>query len=117
MSHAEKLLRDGAHILDIGGESTRPGSPAVPLQQELERVLPVLAEAVKLQVPISIDTYKPEVMREALDMGWISSTTSGHCASPVPGRRSRRTLVVESASCTCMPRRRICTWITCKAMW
>lgn len=69
MSHAEKLLRDGAHILDIGGESTRPGSPAVPLQQELERVLPVLAEAVKLQVPISIDTYKPEVMREALDMG------------------------------------------------
>lgn len=69
MSHAEKLLRDGAHILDIGGESTRPGSPAVPLQQELERVLPVLAEAVKLQVPISIDTYKPEVMREALEMG------------------------------------------------
>lgn len=69
MSHAEKLLCDGAHILDIGGESTRPGSPAVPLQQELERVLPVLAEAVKLQVPISIDTYKPEVMREALDMG------------------------------------------------
>lgn len=69
MSHAEKLLLDGAHILDIGGESTRPGSPAVPLQQELERVLPVLAEAVKLQVPISIDTYKPEVMREALDMG------------------------------------------------
>lgn len=69
MSHAEKLLRDGAHILDIGGESTRPGSPAVPLQQELERVLPVLAEAIKLQVPISIDTYKPEVMREALDMG------------------------------------------------
>lgn len=69
MSHAEKLLRDGAHILDIGGESTRPGSPAVPLQQELDRVLPVLAEAVKLQVPISIDTYKPEVMREALDMG------------------------------------------------
>ncbi|MDR0214969.1 MAG: dihydropteroate synthase [Comamonas sp.] len=69
MSHAEKLLRDGAHILDIGGESTRPGSPAVRLQQELDRVLPVLAEAVKLQVPISIDTYKPEVMREALDMG------------------------------------------------
>lgn len=69
MIHAEKLLRDGAHILDIGGESTRPGSPAVPLQQELERVLPVLAEAVKLQVPISIDTYKPEVMREALEMG------------------------------------------------
>ena len=69
MAHAEQLLRDGAHILDIGGESTRPGSPAVPLEQELQRVLPVLAEAIKLQVPISIDTYKPEVMRAALDMG------------------------------------------------
>ena len=69
MAHAEQLLKDGAHILDIGGESTRPGSPAVPLEQELERVLPVLAEAVKLQVPISIDTYKPEVMRAALSMG------------------------------------------------
>lgn len=69
MAHAEQLLKDGAHILDIGGESTRPGSPAVPLAQELERVLPVLTEAIKLQVPISIDTYKPEVMRAALDLG------------------------------------------------
>ena len=69
MAHAEQLLQDGAHILDIGGESTRPGSPAVSLQEELDRVLPVLAEAVKLQVPISVDTYKPEVMRAALDLG------------------------------------------------
>lgn len=69
MAHAEQLLKDGAHILDIGGESTRPGSPAVPLEQELQRVLPVLAEAVKMQVPVSVDTYKPEVMRAALDMG------------------------------------------------
>lgn len=69
MAHAEQLLKNGAHILDIGGESTRPGSPAVPLEQELQRVLPVLAEAVKMQVPVSVDTYKPEVMRAALDMG------------------------------------------------
>ena len=69
MAHAEQLLKDGAHILDIGGESTRPGSPAVPLQEELDRVMPVLAEAVKLQVPVSVDTYKPEVMRAALDLG------------------------------------------------
>jgi dihydropteroate synthase len=69
MAHAELLLQQGAHILDIGGESTRPGSPAVPLEEELDRVLPVLAEVVKLQVPISIDTYKPEVMRAALDLG------------------------------------------------
>ena len=69
MAHAEQLLKDGAHILDIGGESTRPGSPAVPMQEELDRVMPVLAEAVKLQVPVSVDTYKPEVMRAALDLG------------------------------------------------
>ena len=69
LAHAEQLLQDGADILDIGGESTRPGSPAVPLQEELRRVLPVLKEAVKLQVPVSVDTYKPEVMQAALDLG------------------------------------------------
>lgn len=69
LRHCEQLLAQGAHILDIGGESTRPGSPAVPLAQELERVLPVLREAVKLGVPLSVDTYKPEVMQAALDEG------------------------------------------------
>jgi len=69
LRHCEQLLAQGAHILDIGGESTRPGSPAVPLAQELERVLPVLHEAVKLGVPLSVDTYKPEVMQAALDAG------------------------------------------------
>ncbi len=69
MAHAEKLLADGAHILDIGGESTRPGSPAVPLDEELRRVMPVVKAAVALQVPISVDTYKPEVMQAALDAG------------------------------------------------
>lgn len=69
MAHAELLLEQGAHILDIGGESTRPGSPAVSLEDELARVLPVLREAVKLNVPISIDTYKPEVMAASLELG------------------------------------------------
>jgi len=69
LRHAERLMRDGADILDIGGESTRPGSPVVPLQEELARVLPVLREAVKLGVPVSVDTYKPEVMQAALDQG------------------------------------------------
>ena len=69
MDHAELLLRQGAHILDIGGESTRPGSPAVGLEEELARVLPVVREAVKLGVPISIDTYKAEVMAASLDLG------------------------------------------------
>ena len=69
MAHAEKLLADGAHMLDIGGESTRPGSPAVPLDEELRRVLPVVQAAVALNVPISVDTYKPAVMQAVLDAG------------------------------------------------
>jgi dihydropteroate synthase len=69
LQHCEQLLKEGADILDIGGESTRPGSPAVPLDAELARVLPVVREAVKLRVPLSIDTYKPEVMRAVLDLG------------------------------------------------
>jgi dihydropteroate synthase len=67
--HCEQLLAEGAHILDIGGESSRPGTPPVLLEEELSRVLPVLREAVKLGVPVSVDTYKPEVMRQALDLG------------------------------------------------
>jgi dihydropteroate synthase len=67
--HAEKLLRDGADILDIGGESSRPGAPQVPLDVELSRVLPVVTEAVKFGVPISVDTYKPQVMQAVLDAG------------------------------------------------
>jgi dihydropteroate synthase len=69
VAHCEQLLAEGADILDIGGESTRPGTPPVPLEEELARVLPVLREVVGLGVPISVDTYKPEVMREALDHG------------------------------------------------
>jgi dihydropteroate synthase len=69
LQHCEQLLSDGADVLDIGGESTRPGSPAVPLEEELARVLPVLRGAVTLGVPVSVDTYKPEVMQAALDLG------------------------------------------------
>lgn len=69
LAHAEQLLKDGATILDIGGESTRPGAPPVSLQDELDRVLPVLRLALKLGVPLSIDTYKPEVMQACLDLG------------------------------------------------
>lgn len=69
LAHCERLLRDGADILDIGGESTRPGTEPVPLEEELARVLPVVREAVRLGVPVSVDTYKPEVMRAVLDLG------------------------------------------------
>ncbi len=69
LRHCEQLLRDGAHILDIGGESTRPGAPSVPLDEELARVIPLVQEAVKLGVPISVDTFKPAVMQAVLDLG------------------------------------------------
>lgn len=69
IQHCEKLLAQGAHILDIGGESSRPGTPPVPLEDELARVLPVLREAVTLGIPVSVDTYKPEVMRAVLELG------------------------------------------------
>ncbi|WP_180129840.1 dihydropteroate synthase [Rhodoferax sp. BLA1] len=69
LRHGELLLRDGADILDIGGESTRPGAPPVGLAEELARVVPVVKEAVKLGVPVSVDTYKPQVMKAVLDLG------------------------------------------------
>nr|WP_315464665.1 dihydropteroate synthase [uncultured Rhodoferax sp.] len=69
MAHCEALLKDGADILDLGGESTRPGAPPVTLEEELARVLPVIRHAVTLGVPVSVDTYKPAVMQAALDLG------------------------------------------------
>ena len=69
LAHCERLLKDGADILDIGGESTRPGSEPVPVDEELARVLPVLRGALALGVPVSVDTVKPEVMRAALEVG------------------------------------------------
>lgn len=69
VAHCEALVAQGADILDIGGESSRPGTAPVPLDEELARVLPVLREAVLLGVPVSVDTYKPQVMRQALELG------------------------------------------------
>lgn len=69
LAHCEQLLREGADILDLGAESSRPGAPPVPAQQELQRLLPVLREALRLGVPISVDTCKAEVMKMVLDAG------------------------------------------------
>ena len=69
LKHAENLLQQGADILDIGGESSRPGAQALSVEEELSRVLPFVREAAKWQVPLSVDTYKPEVMKAALDLG------------------------------------------------
>lgn len=71
LAHAERLLADGADILDIGGESTRPGAPYVSPEEELQRVLPVLQRLAALQVPLSLDTRRTSVMRAALQAGAV----------------------------------------------
>ncbi|CAN4279993.1 dihydropteroate synthase [Pseudoxanthomonas sp. LjRoot125] len=70
VAHALKLVEEGADVLDIGGESTRPGAAEVEAEEELRRVVPVIARlAAQVSVPISIDTSKPEVMRAAVQAG------------------------------------------------
>ena len=69
IEYCERIVGEGADILDIGGESTRPGAAPLPADVELARVLPVLRAALSLGIPVSIDTRKPEVMRAALDAG------------------------------------------------
>ncbi|CAH2786766.1 MAG: Dihydropteroate synthase (EC [uncultured Paraburkholderia sp.] len=69
LRQAERMMLEGADIIDIGGESTRPGAPPVALDEELERVIPLIEQLHGANVPLSIDTYKPEVMRRALDAG------------------------------------------------
>jgi dihydropteroate synthase len=69
LTHAEKALQQGADILDIGGESSRPGAQTVSVQEELSRILPFLKQALAWNVPISVDTAKPEVMKVVLDLG------------------------------------------------
>ncbi len=69
LRHAQTLVEQGADILDIGGESSRPGSPRLSHAQEWARIAPVLQETVRWNVPVSVDTYQPETMRRALDLG------------------------------------------------
>jgi dihydropteroate synthase len=69
VSHARRLVEEGADLLDLGGESTRPGADAVSEQQELQRVLPVLQQLQDLNIPISVDTRRPAVMKAALAAG------------------------------------------------
>lgn len=94
IAHARKLASEGAHILDIGGESTRPGAAPVSLEVELNRVMPVLEAMKDTGVALSIDTCKPEVMRAALAMG-------ADIINDVTGMRDphARAVVAEHATC------------------
>ncbi|MFY9235112.1 MAG: dihydropteroate synthase [Fimbriimonadaceae bacterium] len=66
---AERMMEEGADLIDVGGESTRPGAAEVPVEEELSRVLPVVRELRRKRIPVSIDTRKPEVAKAALDLG------------------------------------------------
>ncbi len=93
-SRAEEMITEGVDMIDIGGESSRPGAPSLALDEELRRVMPVLYALRDLGKPLSVDTYKPEVMREAIlagvDMindingfrapGALEAVANSHCA-------------------------------------
>ena len=69
VAYAKQMMADGATVIDVGGESTRPGASVVEIAEEIRRVVPVVAELAKLDVIISIDTSQPEVIREAVKAG------------------------------------------------
>ena len=96
--HAEQRIRDGASIIDIGGESTRPGADEVSLDEELSRVIPVIERlASELDVWLSVDTYKPEVMNESIRAG--AHLINDICALQEPGALS---VVAESGVPVCL---------------
>ena len=69
VAHAEQMAAEGAHLVDVGGESTRPGAAPVPLEEELARVIPVVSALAAKGIAVSVDTMKPEVMRAAAEAG------------------------------------------------
>ncbi|WP_374663440.1 dihydropteroate synthase [Acinetobacter sp.] len=69
VAHAKQMIADGATVIDVGGESTRPGASAVTVEEEIRRVVPVVEELAKLKAVISIDTSEPEVIRAAVQAG------------------------------------------------
>ncbi len=92
LSHAEQMIRDGVDIIDIGGESSRPGAQAVSLDEELARIMPVIFALRDCGKPLSIDTYKPEVMREAILAGVdMINDIKGFCS-----KESKRAVVDSS---------------------
>lgn len=97
LSRAEQMIAEGVDIIDIGGESSRPGVMPLPLDEELRRVMPVLYALRDCGKPLSIDTYKPEVMREAIaaDVDMIND---------INGFRAQRALeaVADSACGLCI---------------
>jgi dihydropteroate synthase len=104
-AHCAQLLQEGADMLDIGGESTRPGALPVSAEDEWARVQPVLQHALTLGVPVSVDTYKPQVMQWALDAGadiindvW-ALRWRGESAGTSPRHASAAEVIAQHGSC------------------
>ena len=83
IDHGKQMFADGADIVDIGGESTRPGADRISVREELDRVIPVITELVKLEIPVSVDTMRAEVAAQAVKAGaCIINDVSGGKADP-----------------------------------
>ena len=90
VNHAKQMVNDGADIIDVGGESSRPGSEPVSEEEELRRVKPVIKRLVKeVNVPISIDTYKPKVAEECIKSG-------AHLVNDITGLRNKKMIKVAA---------------------
>jgi dihydropteroate synthase len=89
LERARQMVAEGADLLDLGAESTRPGAEPVPVEEEKRRLLPVLEAVLSLGVPVSVDTRKPEVAEEALKMG-------AHLLNDVTGLRDERMLALAA---------------------
>jgi dihydropteroate synthase len=97
IAHAERLIAEGAAIVDVGGESTRPGAAPVPLDEELRRVIPVVERLAPAAVPISVDTRKPAVMRRSIAAG--ASMINDVAALTAPGALES---VADSGAAICL---------------
>ncbi|MDT3736119.1 MAG: dihydropteroate synthase [Denitratisoma sp.] len=97
VAHARQLVEEGADILDIGGESSRPGAQSVTVEEELRRVLPVVEALAGDGIPLSIDTMKPEVMRRAVAAG--ASIINDIAALQAPGAQEA---AAESGAAVCL---------------
>ncbi len=108
-AHCEQLLQEGADMLDIGGESTRPGAKPVSAVDEWTRVQPVLQHALTLGIPVSVDTYKPQVMQWALDAGadiindvWAMRWRDSSVEAPAPTLRASDVMARHGSCGVCL---------------
>lgn len=94
LTRAEQMIGEGVDIIDIGGESTRPGADRVSVAEELERVIPVVKEVVKLGIPISVDTMRSEVAQEAISLGvtYINDVSGGLADPKMPALISKNSV-------------------------